>query len=207
MTDQVGLTGGRKLFACLAHYFLKDSFNMNKIIWYPSFIALMEDTLLNLDYTKMGPKSIIQGDADQAHLLSRITTEGHNCTNPVLYGGSQKIWDPEDPEEKAMVTGLWKSQAFIARGLIYYLTYTWGFRSDDPWGFKSQLSHFSPSSTIEAAKVKESLKVGVIGLCLFSIRSCPAVLATWHQLQIARTLLKAWLKRKQQQGLILTYMG
>lgn len=45
-------------------------------------------------------------------------------------------------------------------------------------GFKSQLSHFSPSSTIEAAKVKESLKVGVIGLCLFSIRSCPAVLAT-----------------------------
>lgn len=106
-----------------------------------------------------------------------------------------------------MVTGLWKSQAFIARGLIYYLTYMWGFRSDDPWGFKSQLSHFSPSSTIEAAKVKESLKVGVIGLCLFSIRSCPAVLATWHQLQIARTLLKAWLKRKQQQGLILTYMG
>lgn len=38
----------------------------------------MEDTLLNLDYTKMGPKSIIQGDANQAHLLSRITTEGHN---------------------------------------------------------------------------------------------------------------------------------
>lgn len=77
MTDQVGLTGGRKLFACLAHYLLKDSFNMNKII-YLSLIASMEDTILNLDYTKMGPKSITQGDANQAHLLSRITTEGHN---------------------------------------------------------------------------------------------------------------------------------
>lgn len=80
-----------------------------------------------------------------------------------------------------------------------------GFWKEDPWGFKSQWSHLSPSTVIEAAKVRVSGRRNRI--MLFSTRSCPAVLATWHQLQIAWTLLEAWLKRNQSPSHILTSMG
>lgn len=150
MTDQVRLIGGRKLFAHPAHHLLKDSFDMNRRIWYPSLTASTENIRPNFDYTETGTKCTTRADASRAHLLPKITTVHQSSA----YRCNSESMGPNTHRRKSCGHRVWKEPGLLSKGPNLPLDLDMGFWKEDLWGFKSQLSHLSPSASIEAAKVK-----------------------------------------------------
>lgn len=113
----MGLTGGRQLFAYLAHYLLKGSFDANKRIRYLSLIASTEDMFPNPDYSK----GQVLNPRPEGMPASFTSCEGSPLRDTAVHQSSASGWNsdsmgPKDTEEKTMNTGALKEPALLSKG-------------------------------------------------------------------------------------------